>query len=368
MTRELLSARRLFVSDFSDPLSVMNRLFAGWWCRDRFCFLNKYSPLKICNELDEDTKALLESEELPKEIKISDIIDAQAKRILAFNQPIAVSWSGGVDSTCVIVALLRNGLEPQDLTVIHAESSKEEYPFFYRWMLNHKVNLIEDNQVRKQYSRFEGKIVTGWCADQLFGSDIHLRNVSLYNEPWIDALKIAMTERNIHLTDKSFDVIESVYQEYASVLGLKLEQFCEFAWLYNFGCKWTYVIDESQLACEMQAMRDKFVPFFAHLDFQRYSLRRFSRLREVNVNQVNKFYKRPLKKYIYEYLNDANYLNNKGKKNSWALTEDIDTRVGIHDTEGYRQFKFKGMSEAHGVNYFHLYNKVRDLYLKDEYK
>jgi hypothetical protein len=88
----------------------------------------------------------------------------------------------------------------------------------------------------------------------------------------------------------------------------------------------------------------------------------------VNVNQVNKFYKRPLKKYIYEYLNDANYLNNKGKKNSWALTEDIDTRVGIHDTEGYRQFKFKGMSETHGVNYFHLYNKVRDLYLKDEYK
>ena len=368
MTRELLSARRLFVSEYSDPLSVMNRLFAGWWVRDRFCFLNKFSPLRICNEIDADTKALLDSEELPKEIKINNVIDNQAKRILATDQSIAVSWSGGVDSTCVIVALLRNGLDPQNLTVIHAESSKDEYPFLYKWMVEHKVNLIEDNQVRRQYSLFDGKIVTGWCADQLFGSDIHLRNVSLYNQPWIDALKIAMVDRNIYLSDKSFDVLEGIYQEYASVLGLKLEQFCEFAWLYNFGCKWTYVIDESQLACETQAMRDKFVPFFAHLDFQRYALRRFPRLREVNVNQVNKFYKRPLKKYIYEYLNDANYLNNKGKKNSWALTEDIDTRIGVHDTDGYRQFKFKEIDESHGVNYGMLHTKVKELYLKDEYK
>lgn len=366
MTRELLSAKRIFVSEYSDPLSVMNRLFAGWWCRDRFGFLNKYSPIRASNEIDPVSKQVMRLGALSDDKTINQIINERAQNILRTDKPIAVSWSGGVDSTLVAIALLKNGLSPSDLTVICAESSKEEYPFFYKWLKKNNVNFIEDNKVQSSYEIFDGLIVTGWCADQLFGSDIHVRNPDYYNLPWIDGLKLAFNDRGINLTDKSFDVLNDVYQEYASLLGLKLEQFCEFAWLYNFGCKWTYVSQESQLSFDSQKVRDRFVPFFETIDFQRYSLGRFGKLREVNVNKVNKFYKRPLKKYIYAYLNDASYLNNKGKKNSWALTEDVVSRVGVLDTDGYRQFRFKGIDEATGVNFGALSRRVRSLYLKDE--
>lgn len=362
-----MSAKMIFVHEYSDPLSVMNRLFAGWWCRDRFGFLNKYSPIRASNQIDSVSKQLMELG-ASNEKTINQIIDERAQEILKTDKPIAVSWSGGVDSTLAVVALLNNGLAPNNLTVICAESSKDEYPFLYKWFKKNNVKIIEDSKVHTSYENFDGNIVTGWCADQLFGSDIHVRNPDYYNLPWIDGLKLAFNDRKIKLTDESFDVINDVYQEYASLLGLKLEQFCEFAWLYNFGCKWTYVSQESQLSFGSQEVRDKFIPFFETLDFQRYSLARFDKLREVNVNRVNKFYKRPLKKYIYAFLNDASYLNNKGKKNSWALTEDVVSRVGVLDTEGYRQFRIKGIDETTGVNFGALSKKVRDLYLKDEQK
>lgn len=366
MTRELLSAKMIFVNEYSDPLSVMNRLFAGWWCRDRFGFLNKYSPIRASNEIDPVSKQVMELGALHDGKTINQIINERAQDILRTDKPIAVSWSGGVDSTLVAIALLNNGLPTSDLTIICAESSKEEYPFLYKWFKNNNVNFIEDNKVQSSYEKFDGVIVTGWCADQLFGSDIHVRNPDYYNLPWIDGLKLAFKDRGINLSDKSFDVLNDVYQEYASLLGLKLEQFCEFAWLYNFGCKWTYVSQESQLSHDSQKVRDRFIPFFETIDFQRYSLRRFNKLREVNVNKVNKFYKRPLKKYIYAFLNDPAYLNSKGKKNSWALTEDVVSRVGVLDTDGYRQFRFKGIDETAGVNFGTLSQRVRSLYLKNE--
>ena len=195
-----------------------------------------------------------------------------------------------------------------------------------------------------------------------------MRNLDLYNLPWLDGLKQAMLDRNIHLTDKSFDVLAEVWNGYAEAVGVKVEQWCEFAWLYNFGCKWAHVSEDTTLSLHTQEAHDRVINFFEDTRFQSWSMGHVGELREVNVNRIQKFYKRPLKQYIYSYTNDPDYLFRKGKVNSWALVKDeADYRyVEVKDTEGYHTFQEKNRGENFRVHL--LQGVVAKRYLKPEYQ
>ena len=190
-----------------------------------------------------------------------------------------------------------------------------------------------------------------------------MRNLDLYNLPWLDGLKQAMLDRNIHLTDKSFDVLAEVWNGYAEAVGVKVEP-----WLYNFGCKWAHVSEDTKLSLHTQEAHDRVINFFEDTRFQSWSMGHVGELREVNVNRIQKFYKRPLKQYIYSYTNDPDYLFRKGKVNSWALVKDeADYRyVEVKDTEGYHTFQEKNRGENFRVHL--LQGVVAKRYLKPEYQ
>jgi hypothetical protein len=209
--------------------------------------------------------------------------------------------------------------------------------------------------------------VTGWCADQLFGSNIHLRNLDLYNLPWIDGVKQAFTDRGLQFTSASFDKLAEVYNAYAEHVGVKMEQFCEFAWLYNFGIKWSYVSQDARLACTNETARANIINFFEDIRFQRWAMAKYPTLRGRNVNRAIRFYKRPLKLYIYLYTEDPDYRNHKGKVNSWAQVGDTEVYniLPALDTEGYHVFRLQGDPE--NPNLAALRRLVAKRYLKDEY-
>lgn len=360
---KLLAARRLSCGGvrgipFSDPMSVMNRLFCGWVVRDRFNILNKYQPFVFADGADPIPTP-------DPTLTIADICDAKAQEILSTGQHITVMWSGGVDSTAIVAAFLRNGIAKDQLTIAHAPSSVEEYP----WMFKHLQEQGYTFALAERLSDYintvsDGLIVSGWCADQLFGSNIHLRNLDLYNLPWIDGMKQAFVDRKIALSAKSFDVLADVWGNYAEALGVKIEQWCEFAWLYNFGCKWSYVSEDTKLSLLKQESRDRVVNFFEDQHFQSWSMAHVCDLRDVNVNRIRKYYKRPLKQYIYSYTADPDYLLRKGKVNSWALVYDkVDYKyVETKDTDGYHVFKAK-----ENVSLGALQDAVAKRYLKEKY-
>lgn len=339
MESGLLSARRLYVNldDSANVLSVICKLFCGWHLRDRFGILNKHSEINWSKVADPipfvPTEPLL----------ISDLMDEQANKILDAHKDgdIVVSWSGGVDSTAVICALLKNGLETNRLKVICAESSPNEYPWFYKYLINSGIQVNVTDRLINALSEVDcGLIVNGWCADQLFGSNIHLRNLELYNKPWMDGLRQAMKDSYINLTDHSYEILEAVYSDYAQKLGFKVEQWCEFAWLFNFGVKWTYVKDEQRMALAGTKNQDKTFAFFDSIGFQQFAMQRFDGIKIRNVNKQNRFYKRPLKQYIYEFTNDEDYFNHKGKRNSWAMVGEDLNQVAVVTDNSYLNKSF----------------------------
>lgn len=56
-------------------------------------------------------------------------------------------------------------------------------------------------------------ITSGWCADQLFGSDVHVRLPDEYNRPWLTGIATAyseLTNDRCRLTENSLQIIKDV--------------------------------------------------------------------------------------------------------------------------------------------------------------
>lgn len=327
---ELLMSKYFLITNSSDPLTSINRLFIPRVLRDRFNILNHYSPYKLASVKDEIGWKAIQSTEPEKEI--NQIIDEQAIKYINLDKPIYVSWSGGVDSTAVLVALLKNEIKKDKLYIICNDNSKKEYSFLFNELVDEKYNVISSDRVGSYYNNSKGIILTGWCADQLFGSNIHLKDLTLYHLPWMDALRKFCNRQNIYINN--YDEIYDVYSEYARRLGWIINTWCEFAWMFNFCIKWSYVSDATKLSIINSEARNNAYAFFEDYDFQRWSVCNRFTLNDINVNTNDQYYKRPLKQYIYEYTKDSEYLKHKNKQSSVGLRL-TDRNIAIHDLSGY---------------------------------
>src|SRR6266487_1681100 len=69
------------------------------------------------------------------------LCDERAREVLGYNGPLHVFWSGGIDSTCLLVSLLkaRGG---DRITVLMNRDSIAEYPYFYHTHIRGKLRTV----------------------------------------------------------------------------------------------------------------------------------------------------------------------------------------------------------------------------------
>lgn len=311
MNKVIAAKSFLLLPTDRDAFSIVMKMFYPSAVRDRFGVLNRLSPINWTDQTDE----------LPvpyeEQVALGSIMDEHMMEILSKYSEgnIVITWSGGVDSTALICAYLRSGADISRLIIVCTTDSIEEYPFFYELLKKQGANVRVVENVTDELSEVDCSVIlTGWCADQLFGSDVNTRDITLYNKPWVEALiTYARNEYKTNFTKKSLDIIERVYTDYATKLGLKVEEWCEFLWMMNFGCKWTYVQNVTNLSLARTKNYGKAVPFYEDMKFQRWAMTRFSTLRDRNphINAID--YKKPLKQYILNYTSDLKYFKTKGK-------------------------------------------------------
>ena len=297
-----------------DPLSVVTRIFRGHFVRDRFNLLNKYSPFCVSEQADEIPTPFTEK------VPFADLMDARAQEIVANKERIAVSWSGGVDSTGIVTAILKNLPENERdrLTVLCSNSSLEEAPNYYKLLMNMGIDVRITDNLFKTLGDVECDVaLNGFVADQLFGSEIYLEKQELYNAPWMDGVSAFVEDRmGMPLSEKSKSVLHEIYTDYAQKVGIHLEQWCEFAWMINFCCKYSWVQDLLPIFASGSPNQDKLELFYDTMDFQRFAITRQDEIRTVNCHTHLRHYKRPIKQYIFNFAGDQDYLLRKGKMNS----------------------------------------------------
>jgi hypothetical protein len=344
----------------SSPFTSVNKMMCGFLCKDRFNVLNKYSEFRMDTSADPIPVPFTES------VSFADLMDLRATELLSGKQQIGVMYSGGVDSTAVLISMMKQIPENEwdRIKVFYDTEAITENPEFWKVIKASKIQKVLFN--RDSYDSVikneDYDILTfGWCADQMFGSDVHLRVPDAYHHPWLQGIKEAFKLKfGLNLPDTSLDAINEVFSEYARTFGLTLNQFCEFAWLFNWGVKWGHVAIMPQMDLVGSKNADKGIAFFNTSDFEKYSLSNFENLHKVNIYKEVSEYKKPLKQYIYDYNHIEDYFVTKGKQNSFGRIAPTNDKILVLTDQGYKLFSAKKTENPFGF----LWDSVLEYFKK----
>lgn len=375
--KNLIACKYAPLHTVSDPLSMIGSIFWRWVEPDRFGILNKYSPYNL--KVRED--GILPTRIVPKEsMEQLCLIRAEEIKAKYENMPIVVLWSGGVDSTCILCSLLAVGLNP--IILCTNESILEAPKLYERFKKEGRtIELFSWFMGTKIYDRiFEkyGEVcyVIGWCADQLFGSNVNLRYPHLYTKNFKDGFREILRDRKAGkiLSKKVIDSNLDVFEDYAKEIGLPIEYTCEALWLFNFAVKWSHVSIDFKLVLPNDLYRKNVINFFEDARFQDWSIANYKEFHKHNQTLDVASYKRPLKNVIFDYTKDEDYLLNKGKVNSWSGRNSKSllqyTPFCILDDDGFHTLDLMAATEESKdhVQSLHRQEINRRLYLKDYLK
>lgn len=298
-----------YYDDETSPYGIACLLFAGRLVRDRFNNLNSFSQFNWIPEK--------ESIPTPNSTPLAELLDRRANELLG--QSISVQWSGGVDSTTLLLALIKNGISKEDLLVYYDNNSVQEYPKLFHWLQNQGYSLKFVNNWKSDLEAVQTDIITnGWCADQLFGSIFFHSEVDSYFLPLDQFLKTNKFPKGYLSTSQIEAAISAYNQAAENVLRQPLTIAAELGWFINFCMKWTWVRAFNELFLLGTQAQNKTQVFYNTDYFQAWSLNNFPKIKETNIYSLDtRNYKKELKEYCYSVFPDMDYLENKTKYPSW---------------------------------------------------
>lgn len=256
-------------------------------------------------------------------------------RATRWDRPWYVDWSGGIDSTVIVVALLRN-LAPADLdnVIINLNAfSYWEHPDFYRDHIRPNFRCINtqqyDRDVRNCVHHYR---VHGDPADMLWGAARSLQAKK-------DGIDLSRSWRDNDTAWQQFNrrlwgdqaarwIYRVMAQSIESVPQYGVETIADWYWWLNFNFKWVQkMVYDYAPADQPQQYFDNIVPWYADPVYQLWSINhgRFSLL-----NSSLDAYKSEAKDYIWSWDHNDLYRKFKLKFNStgrpssnecWAITD-----------------------------------------------
>jgi len=230
---------------------------------------------------------------------------------------IAVLWSGGIDSTAALIALMKV-VEKQGrhqlLRILLTQHSVQEYPQFYlRYVKGRYAQVAVTPPIAECLN--PGYLnVTGEHGDQLFGSQLlapyvqegvsHRRYDAMLPEVVFDALQ------NATRTDRVVRYLEPVIER----APVRIRTLFDCLWWLNFSLKWQHVTLRLAALRKEQA-RNVYLSlrhFFRDERFQQWSLVHHP------ARGVSKWarYKDAAKEYIRAFTGDEQYYLHKQKEPS----------------------------------------------------
>ena len=264
----------------------------------------------------------------------AEVCLARAGEIWDEDREIALFWSGGIDSTTALAALLMEAA-PADLARLHVflrPRSVDEYPEFFEQRvrrLNHVViggpgaDLFNGGPSRT-FSSDVGPvlgrearrrlIVTGEHGDQVFGSIKLAENPEWIGQP-----------PETFLRDAAFDGFHDEIQALNQACPVPVRDIDTMLWWWNFAIKWQEITYRGLSDLEDGACLANVRHFFRTRDFQRWSIAN----PDMKIRDTLASYKWPAKDFIYDFAGHADYRDNKLKVGSLRVR--IGSVLGIDD-------------------------------------
>ena len=241
----------------------------------------------------------------------------------AINKPIVILYSGGIDSTLVVISFLLADREAcRDITVAMNSASLRENPRFYQQHVRKHFRLTGSE---KSLDLLDGNwvMVGGEFNDQLFGSDIY-RNIIDFGG--IEYLFQPYTERNVTAFFEHVGISAASAKAWYDLVDqqIKATRLCEivdvkdFFWWLNFCFKWQSVYYRIVARSTYPGLLTRefldqhYHQFYLTEDFQRWSMLNPDK----KIGNTWQSHKKIAKEAIYEFTRDQDYYDYKTKHGS----------------------------------------------------
>ncbi len=275
----------------------------------------------------------------------NELMDQRSLDLLKLNSKIYVTWSGGVDSTGILVSILKNWSE-QDLdrvVVLCNVASAEEYPEFFNTIVEKfKVQFIE--RFLEQYTH-DGYLVHGDAGgDQIWGSNLtgklfRAGDTSVRSKNYKDT---AVRFFNLYMPNEAGAKFFEVYEPIVEESPIPIENLVDFIWWYSFSQNWHgsmfRMLYMKGSWIDPKKYYKKVFHFYNTDEFQLWSIFNHDK----KIKDTWESFKFPAKEYIVDYTNDSYYLLKEktpsaqmlwfGNTFNWAIDENwnfVDYRTAL---------------------------------------
>lgn len=261
---------------------------------------------------------------------IDDVFESRVKFYTDQNCCLDLFWSGGADSTAMVVSFLKHSPNLDQLRLIYTPYSLYENRDFFEFVIKEFPNLQTLDISGDVYinNNFNGIVITGHGGDEFTAS---------LDESFFD--KIGGTTglnqdwRDFFLRESGNQQLIDFCEEYFQKSGKTINTVLEARW-------WFYASNKSQvfaprdmsfLLNQHDTSLNKFSAFFDCQEFEDYMWHNTDKIIEPDGDY--KTYKKFLRHYINQFYNNRDYLDNTAKINSmqfqfyrWKKIELLDLR------------------------------------------
>ena len=266
-----------------------------------------------------------------------------AKDLWRLRKPLELFWSGGIDSSGVLIALLETKSDSDVLNIRYTQDSIDEFPLMWEKMVKDKNDPLAHKEMLDTllFENHNVIKVTGECGDQCFGSDALHANLDKHAKDWETVFswpngKLFNTKPDVPKdTQENYEYkkmqLAEILFEHVDHSPIKIKTIFDLFWWCNFCFKWQDV--DSRMIFTFSDTSDwrSTISFFNTENFQKWSIVNH----DIKHGGTWETYKQPAKDYINKYIKDETYRKNKTKEPSLikVLAGAVD---GKYDYE-YRQ-------------------------------
>ena len=306
-------------------------LYRRWEIPPGIEFLvSRSAPMALSNPWNITTSSFPLPE--AKQVSFVDAADSFGQSIaneMDNGKQVFMLWSGGIDSTCGVVSVLKN-CKPEHAKQIHivmSDLSRQENPMFYEKYLKQYDRIEYATLNFSNYDLKNSLILDGEGGDQMFGSSMSNRLFSIapdkINLPWRSHLDlISKMLRKPWDTDNTWDIFMNFIT--GSIPdSVRVETLAELFWWINFNCKLDAVLLRTPLYYGHNLNDTDFAHLmtnctrrlFAHTEVQQWSMSAASSEKI----EGGKLTKLPARRYIYDFDHNEYYFREKRKELSTPM-------------------------------------------------
>jgi len=296
----------------------------GLSCIDRYGMIPHYLPIVSYSKPLESNPSFNET--------FDHLCDKRAIELLNSNKVINVFWSGGLDSTTVLISLIMNSTSKDQIHIITNYNSIIESGYFYDTFLKSYNITFDLSGIKKIFNENE-LYITGANGNQLFSTG----------------------SMNISSLVKDIEDLKKPYREVVS--NLKLEMFEptlkkspkpiisyeDFLWFEGFSFRWEHprwpLLIKYLRPKNIKNYIDLFFGFFYNKDFEQWTINNNEQQHDINNFLCTT--KLPMRKYIFKKLGQRSedYIKNKKIEKSIWIHNDTNYKYTTTDFEVHYNYE-----------------------------